>query len=381
MNISKTGIALGSFTLMAAAYFLIPNENGEPQDNHQNTAAQLEAGSDGQSGVKSFANQTAPIIHARSTQNLKEPNTQSSLNLAIDRRFYNTQDYEAASLYGVLPSYMSDITIEHFSFDENDQLVINEKIKHIIEFFLMATQEEGAEQAIARLKEYITMTLPTEAANEALVIADNYLAFKASLHESEQSLTSNLNDTSTINKLRQTLASQKAKRREHLGESVTQALFGHEESYDDFTLARIEINSDESLDEYQRDQRIAQAENDLPPKLAQSMRYKREEKNLSKKINTLKQQADTSPEIYQLRKDFYGQKVADRMAYLEDSSIEWENKVMLFQREKRQILAQTGLNQTEKKQLLDELKQSSFSHKEQIKLAVQSVRGRIAQAD
>jgi len=366
MKFSKTSITLGSLTLMASAYFLFPleNESANNTTGHNDTR---------NTTVNSTQSQT-PIAQTNTVFNAPKPAVQR--NIEVEFVFTSTQDYEASSQYGNLPSYMADTNLEKFSFDANGKLIINEKIKHIIEFFLMATQEEGQEQAIARLKEYIAMTLPLEAANEALVIVDNYLNYKDSLHENEEfSLVQNLNENSSLSELKLALANRKLARQQYLGEATSDAFFEHEEHYDDFVIARIEINSNDSLSDTEKDQRIAKAETKLPPEIAQRMKYKRVEKNITKQIQSLKEEGGHEQEIYTLRKDFYGEKVANRMDYLEDNSDEWLNKIEQFNQEKDQILAQGNLSQTEKDTLVSEAKKSLFTHKELIKLAVQSIRG------
>ena len=369
MNTYKTRITLGSLTIMACAYFLLPTETTKIDDAE----------------IKQVSTHQAPTpltTHDQVKHQGNEANIESKIKrlsqkeIEVDYVFSSTQDYEASSRFGSLPSYMADTTLERFSYDANGKLIVNEKIKHIIEFFLMATQEEGREQTIARLQEYITMTLPVDAANEAQLIVDNYLSYKDSLYNGEEfSLIENMNENATIDGLKSDLEKRKVARRHYLGTTDSDALFGNEEQYDDFMMARIEINSDTSLNESEKDQHIAQAENSLPPELAKRMRYKRVEKNITKQIKSLRTEDGNEQQIYTLREEFYGKKVADRMAYLEENSDDWKNKVEQFNQEKDQILSQGSLSLAEKKSLISQTRQNFFTPKERIKLAVQSIRG------
>ena len=379
MSIFKNGMALGIVVLMASAYFY-------PKDDIKNTEGNAEVIQT--TSTKLPANQqeeltTSPKKWLEDSKPELTESQPSQLNyfLEVAYQFQSTAEYEATSIYGSLPANLADLTIETFAYDANGQLIINENIKHIIEFFLMTAQEEGRDQAIERLNEYISLTLPADAANQAMTISRNYLNYKNSLLEYDFSVTGDLSDERTISKVKASLEAKKALRRTHLGEELSQSIFGSEERYDTYSVTRVEINADKSLSHEDKNHRLAQAESILSPKIAESMRREREEKALKEKISALQKSHDNGQEIYTLRKDFYGEKVANRMAYLEDNSGEWQDQVKQFKHEQQMILTQANLNHTEKNQLIQVSKQSIFSDKELIKYAVQNIRGQLAQLD
>jgi len=384
MSIFKNSIALGIVALMASAYFYPEDETNITHNNADNipptsSLAPLNQQAKNTNFLPSGPEHSQPLQSSQIEQP-QQPQTKSS-SRDIAYRFQSTEDYEAASLYGALPANLADLTIETFSYDSNGQLIINENIKHIIEFFLMTAQKEGREQAIARLNEYISLTLPIDAANQAMEISENYLNYKNNLLEHDFSVTGDLSDDDTIAKVKASLDAKKALRRTHLGEELSESMFGSEERYDAYSVTRVEINADKSLSNEEKNRRLANAENNLSPEAAQNMRHDREEKALKTKVSALQKNNENEQEIYTLRKDFYGEKVANRMAYLEDNSGEWRDKVTQFNHEKQSIDAQVHLSPTEKKQLTQQSKQSIFSEKERIKYAVQSIRGQIAQVD
>ena len=194
----------------------------------------------------------------------------------------------------------------------------------------MAAHIEGLEQAIARIHEYIELSLQGEAAAQALAIANNYLRYKENMTTDRFAMSTDFSQEENLKMLRTALDDKKLTRREYLGESVSEALFGHEERYDDYSYQRLVINSNNSLSEQEKDQLMAQAEQKLPSKMAEEMRYKREEKNLDAQINKLRSEAGNETKIFQLREEFYGEKVAKRMAYLESNTPEWQTRVKEF---------------------------------------------------
>ncbi len=68
-------------------------------------------------------------------------------------------------------------------------------------------------------------------------------------------------------------------------------------------------------------------------------------------------------------------------AYYADDSELWNSRVAQFYHDMLIVSRQDNLTQTEKKDLISDLKSSMFSAKEQVKLAVQSIRNRVAQTE
>lgn len=300
--------------------------------------------------------------------------------LEIEQKFFmqtfaTTAEYEASSRFGELPPHMKDVRIEELAFDREGQLILDEQIKNVFEFFLMAQETEGLDQAIARLKEYLSMTLPSSALDQALVIADQYLSYKQSLSGQQFSDSADLSDETTLSQIKLALDERKRIRREVFGSELSQAIFGYEEAYENYSYRRLKINATPFLSEEDKEARISEAENQLPHKLAEKLRYKRHEKQLQTQITDLISEGNQEEKIYQLRKEFYGEKVADRLAYLEETSPEWEHRLDAFHSQKKAILLDQSLNEVEKASQLRELTQQSFSYKEQVKLAVQQIRG------
>lgn len=287
--------------------------------------------------------------------------------------FATVEQYEAVSRYGALPAHMRDVRMEHIAYDVNGQLIVNENLKRVFEFFLMAVTEEGYEQATERLYEYLVLTLPDSASEQAAQIATRYLEYKNNLQDHRFSLASDLGDPKVLNDIEQAMNEKRALRREHLGPEISDALFAHEEAYDTFSLQRIRINGNQALSPEEKDAALAQAEQKLPPQLANKMQRQREEANLKVAVAKLQEEGGREQEIYELRKDFYGESAAERMAFLESNTPEWQARTNQFYQQQADILRGTG-SQEDKYALISELKQQMFSKKEQIKLAVQSIR-------
>lgn len=375
MNKTLTFLSVTAVTALCAGYLFMDHNTDERFQDLSSKVDNTEALKP--TLPSAFSEQEFAFDQSESSENLDEA-SDSNLKPLIrhySHTFLTTQAYESASQFGKLPANMSDVRIEELPFDEQGQLIIDDKVKQLIEFFLLAKDVEGLDQAIERLYEYLDMTLPSPANEQARALAEQYLSYKEQLNNKQFADNTNLNDESNLADIKHALADRKKLRREILGEENSQAIFGYEERYEDFSFKRLEINANHELSKDEKDRLIAQAEQSLPEKLADKMRYQRESKNLESKIADLKQSAGNEAEIFQLRKDFYGEKVAERLAYLEDQSPAWQQRVNDFYMEQQAIQNNTSLSNEQKKQEIKALKNQSFTYKEQVKLAVQYIRG------
>jgi len=304
-----------------------------------------------------------------------------SESISVTLSTLSSQEYQSSSRYGPLPKYIGDIAMARLSFDKQGNLIVTDNIKQLIEHLLSVRDEEGYDIAVARIQEYIELALPPTAALQAMVIVKQYLAYKQNLQPQDFTFDGEPSVAGTIEKLTAALNEKKAIRQAHFSEEVASTFFDMEEAYDNFSINAIGITNNPSLSADQKEQHIILEENLLPERVAQRLRHKRKELKLNKQINDLKTRTGSQQEIHALRKDFYGEEIADRFAYLEDNSEDWINKVAQFKYESESIIKQEHLSNTEKQAKIVQSKNSLFTQKEQTKLAVQNIRGRLAQTN
>lgn len=317
-------------------------------------------------------------------QNLStDSSVNATANNATDETFIeqtvalmSTADYQANSQFGELPAHMRNVALLPLQFDEHGNFIATDNFTGLIEHFLMAAEDEGYDQALARLQEYLALVLPADANDQARELLDQYLLYKERVVEEIQVNENEQNLTILASQIEQMVQKKKDIRREVMSPEIVEALFAREEALDDFNVTTMNLNLDQSLSYEEKDQRIAAAEKLLPIEIQEKKRYSREKKNLKREISALKQKGDKAEEIYALRKAFYGQETADRITYFEDFSPEWVQRVEQFRSQQAYILQQNDLSQEESAQQVAYLKNSLFSEKEQMKLAVYNIKAR-----
>jgi len=282
-------------------------------------------------------------------------------------------DYAHSSVYGELPTSLKGTAIPNLYVDQYGNLSIDKSVKHFFEYFLSAAREEGSTRVVARMQEYFSMVLDGPAHTQALELLEQYIGYRQQLDSVVSRDQVMANPTEQMTLLRETLDRRKALRRNALGEFAATAMFGDNEKYEDYAVNMMKTQLDKSLSYEAQNALIEQHEENLPEHIKTQVRHERQAKNLDKQIEKLKHEGGNEPEIYQLRKSFYGEPSANHWAFMEGQSDEWQNRVETFTQIKQTILASVMLNDEQKRQHINELRDRDFTQKEKMKIAWQSL--------
>jgi len=283
-------------------------------------------------------------------------------------------DYAQSSAYGELPATLKGTAIPNLYVDAAGNLVIDRSAKNFIEYFLTAAREEGNAQIIGRMQEYFSMVLEGEAQAQALALLENYMDYRQQL-DSAVSRDDIVGDKSAqMVALRETLDRRKSLRRTSLGDDAANSMFGDSEKYEDYAVSMMTLRLDKNLSYEEQNTLTQHYEEKLPEHIKKRVRHERHEKNLNRQIASLKEEGGKEAEIYDLRKSFYGEKTADRWAYMEGKSGDWQARTSSFNQTKANILASVMLTYEQKRRQVDELRDLGFTKDEKLKMAWQSLR-------
>ena len=129
-------------------------------------------------------------------------------------------------------------------------LIVDLATKDFFDYFLNTVGEVSPETALAKIEAMARNHLPPEAAEQALVVLDQYLDYKQqALEMGNQALDPSRQQDPAyqLQVLKSALADLKQLRRNAFAPDTHDAFFGLEEAYGDYTLASIEIQQREDL--------------------------------------------------------------------------------------------------------------------------------------
>ncbi|MBF0117429.1 MAG: hypothetical protein HQK79_01220 [Desulfobacterales bacterium] len=269
-----------------------------------------------------------------------------------------------------IPPALSDTKVDGvLRADSNGKLIINRDIRHVFDYFLSARSQESLDTIISRIKNHINNSLPSEAAKQATEILNSYIAYQNDLKKFEPSVTLEGNKDQYISELKKTFQERMDLRRKNMGDKIADVFFAEEESYDNFNLQNLEIQTNDALSKKEKDDKIKVLEDQLPEELKERYKRKREEAYVESEINELFKNEGNEQKIHQLRESVYGKEAADRLGQLDKQRKEWQNRVEEYQKSKDTILGSSDLSNENKQTKIKEL-EKNFNGTELIELEI-----------
>ncbi|RZT10741.1 Lipase chaperone LimK [Duganella sp. CF402] len=240
------------------------------------------------------------------------------------------------------------------------QLQVNAELAYLFDYYLAGLGERPLEAIKAEIIRELDRRLPAAAAVQARRLLDNWLAYKRALVDVERGLPTQADPAL---RARQRLASMQQLRGAYFTPDEINGLFGASNAYDMDAIARLEINSDASLSDAQRKQKLAALDAALPPSARSEREAPTRVLRLEEAVATARTQGADDNEIYRIRSAAISPAAAARLADLDREEADWQRRISTYQSQRRQ-LQQSAANDASLQQLRD----STFSTEEQKRL-------------
>src|SRR5690606_6160210 len=259
-----------------------------------------------------------------------------------------------------------------FRVDDAGNLIITGDLRRIFDYFLSSVGEEPLKQSITRLRNYITTQLQEPAAGQALAILNQYLQYKHDLIALERDLPQ-VPDLAT---LRRRDAEVKALRARVFSPEVHQVFFGSEEQQSQFSLQRLAVLHDSSLNDAQKAEQIDSLRDALPEELQDHV-FSQMQVELRQRTQQLREQGGSPEDIRSLRQQTVGAAATARLETLDSQRAEWQRRLADFSSAQQQIDGNPGLSPQDKAAARTRLAEERFSEQELVRLDAALQLGRI----
>jgi len=286
------------------------------------------------------------------------------------------------SKLGPLPGSLDGtVMAQSLVVDESGHLRVSSDIKRVFDYFLSTIEEESLETILARIDEYLQHYLNEPALGEAKLILSRYIDLKKALYDFELERSSALqemieggqiseNKTLYLSLLEQQLLTRNELRAAYLSPEIREAFYADEEQYDQYTLARMHIFSDDTLSEDEKAQQLEQIDAQAPPQLVQARQKAQVTDILKARTAQLHEQGADQSEIRALRTQMLGPEAATRFETLDKERAQWKQRIAQYLLQRSEILTSEGLSLQEREQQVDNLRASLFDSREQIRVGV-----------
>ncbi|MFL9813122.1 lipase secretion chaperone [Stutzerimonas sp. VN223-3] len=247
--------------------------------------------------------------------------------------------------------------------DPSGNLIVDGNVRRVFDYFLAAIGEESVEASVTRLRRYIEEQLPQPAEGQALQVLGQYLDYKRQLLMLEKTYA----QRADIDAMRERLRAVQQLRAGIFSESVHQAFFALDEATDRFTLERLAIRRDPTLDAAAKGAAIDRLQNSLPAELLDSLAPQLQTE-LHEQTRTLQANGATPSEIRQLRQQLVGNVATARLEKLDRKRQDWQRRVKAYREEKVRIENSRGLGETDKRAAIDRMAAERFDEHERLRL-------------
>jgi lipase chaperone LimK len=282
--------------------------------------------------------------------------------------FSNTSKHSDLILPDTLPATLADLDLSlNVSIDENNHLIVDEKLKDIFDTYLSALGELELDVVIQYIRNHLQAMLTEPALNESYVLLDQYIAYREELVNLQSFLDENSGTMSELEKLQFKKAKLNDVRHQFFDQQAYAAFFEKEEKYDDFLLGSLKIAQDEQLTAEQKQLGLSLLEDDLPEQMKASRHKVMGHGELYHEVVTMKESGASAQEIYDARAQALGGQAAQALSELDIEREKWKLRFDLFV-VKKQALQSSNLSEEDKASAINEILTRSFTQIEQLRV-------------
>lgn len=268
-----------------------------------------------------------------------------------------------ATLQPLPPSFSGTQVDGSFHLDAAGNLLLSEDIRRIFDYFLSSIGEESLHISVKRLQDYIASQLEQPGESQALALLDQYLNYKRELALLERDMP----QLSSLDAIRQREAAVQGLRARLFSPEAHQAFFAQEEAYNQFSLQRLAISRDDSLDAAAKGAALDRLRESLPPELQDSV-LPQLQNELHTQTAQLQAQGASVEQIRALRQQLVGTEATARLEALDQQRAGWNQRVASYSAAKAKIEAQQGLSPADKTNAITQLAEEQFNEHERPRL-------------
>jgi lipase chaperone LimK len=216
--------------------------------------------------------------------------------------------------------------------NEQDQLVINDALVELIEWYLSSLGEASIENVIAQIHQAFSQSLPETAQVQAQTFLKQYLGYKQELADVQTYLSEVQDGTSRIEQLRLKKAKLADIRAKHFAGYDYEVLFSESDQYDEFLMHHLTIAEDDMLTPEEKVARQKENEQRLPESLLAARQNSTKFSDVSFTVDELRNQGASDEDVYEYRRARLGEEAAQSLAELDTKRNAWQSRVTQFKK-------------------------------------------------
>jgi lipase chaperone LimK len=235
------------------------------------------------------------------------------------------------------------------------ELVLTSGIRTCFDYFLSSVGEKTEVQLVTDITQYLNATLPETAAAYGIKLLGQYMDYK----HAEQRFEGQANGNDP-QKLQSLLNAVMQLRRQYFTQPEADALFGREETFNQYTIKQMQIHTNPNLSSTQKAAQLAALLNTLPADLAENIRTSSQYANLQQLTQDMKANHASPAEIQAMRTQLVGSEAAQRLGKLDTERAAWRSRIDSYLSSRQNLLNSLPAG-NDREQAIVSLRERTFS--------------------
>lgn len=248
-----------------------------------------------------------------------------------------------------MPKSLRDTDVDgEIIIDENKQLVVTEGLRRLFDYFLSALGEEDEATIIARVEAYIRHHTPEPAASSAVEIFHQYIDYLKALEGIENNYGNLQMQATRAGELDLNLVAQRRQdvnqlRRQYFNTQTIDAFFGADDTYEDYSMAMVRIEQDDSLNAEQKQASREDYISRLPDgPIKQNYEQQANLGKLMQRTQEMKAAGASAEELFAMRRELVGEPAARRLAQVDAEDADFDARFTQYQAQKQALIHKMG---------------------------------------
>lgn len=257
----------------------------------------------------------------------------------------------------------------NFRTDEHGNLIPDHQLRVLFDFFLANIDREPLTTVLQRIRITLDNQLGEPAKSQALALLERYVAYGIAIEKLQEGqpdgITTDGFDLAALNQRQRELD---ALRQSHFSPQEIDAFFGEDAQLDNYTLARIGIQQNESITDEQRQRQFQQLEHQLPEPVRMARKRAVIHGDVYQQAQHLKASGASEAELYNLRAKELGEEAATNLARLDREQNQWQERLSHYRQQRARIL-EAGLSETDRSSAIENLRNDLFDGPERLRVS------------
>ncbi len=248
--------------------------------------------------------------------------------------------------------------------DASNRLIVNEATKNCFEFFITQYGEKEIQQIKTDFVTYANASYTDPLLSQLTDLWSRYMQYREQMGSIEAPNT----DKEQVSYYKAIFSNMKNLRKKFFSDYEIEGLFGIEDVYNDYTLARMSVMEDKKLSEAEKAKKLQDLFEDLPEDWKENLKQLSQLEDLRKLTSEIKARGGSSDEIRQMRMNLVGPEATQRLETLDGQRSDWKNRVDGYLQSRDGIL-KSNMNDSAKQAAIQQLRNQQFNNQqEQLRL-------------